>query len=382
MRLYKRGAMYWFELEFAGKRYQKSTKSKNERVARQVMSAFHIALIRGDVGIIERKPVPTFAAAMKAFISWSTVEHQAHPSTTDRYRYSSIPLLAHFRDKPLDTITPDAVDEYKQMRSRARRKAKKKEHQTQLRPATVNRELACLRAMFNHAIKANHELRNPISKLTGVKLLAENNQQDRVLTYTEEERYLANAAEPLSDVATLILEQGARPGEVFAIEAPAIDLDARTWRISRGKTPSARRLLQLTNVSVAILRRLIEKHPSGPLFPRDGDASLPIRSLQSAHERAVAASKVPDFRLYDLRHTFATRAAEAGVDLVTLAAVLGHSRIQMVLRYAHPTQGHQALAMEKAVEHKATEREKEKQRLKQIEERKKQSGLYVLPKQA
>uniref|UniRef100_E6QLI3 Integrase n=1 Tax=mine drainage metagenome TaxID=410659 RepID=E6QLI3_9ZZZZ len=34
------------------------------------------------------------------------------------------------------------------------------------------------------------------------------------------------------------------------------------------------------------------------------------------------------------------------IDLVTLAAMLGHSRIQMVLRYAHPTQEHQAQAME------------------------------------
>lgn len=45
---------------------------------------------------------------------------------------------------------------------------------------------------------------------------------------------------------------------------------------------------------------------------------------------------MPRFRLYDLRHTWATRAAEAGVDLVTLAALLGHSKIVMVMRYAHP----------------------------------------------
>lgn len=35
----------------------------------------------------------------------------------------------------------------------------------------------------------------------------------------------------------------------------------------------------------------------------------------------------------------------AGIDLVTLAAMLGHSRIQMVLRYAHPTEEHQFAAM-------------------------------------
>ncbi|HEX4582038.1 MAG TPA: hypothetical protein VH139_08240, partial [Acidobacteriaceae bacterium] len=38
---------------------------------------------------------------------------------------------------------------------------------------------------------------------------------------------------------------------------------------------------------------------------------------------------------------------EAGIDLVTLAAMLGHSKINMVLRYAHPTQEHQTKAMEK-----------------------------------
>jgi integrase len=69
--------------------------------------------------------------------------------------------------------------------------------------------------------------------------------------------------------------------------------------------------------------------------------------VNNAHDRAVKESKVAPFRLYDLRYTWATRAAMSGIDLVTLAVMLGHSRIQMELRYAHPTQQYQAHAMQR-----------------------------------
>ena len=75
--------------------------------------------------------------------------------------------------------------------------------------------------------------------------------------------------------------------------------------------------------------------------------------VNNAHNGAVVRSRVPHFRLYDCRHRFATRAAIAGVDLVTLAAVLGHSNLTMVLRYAHPTEEHQFEAIRKVAEYSA-----------------------------
>jgi site-specific recombinase XerD len=50
---------------------------------------------------------------------------------------------------------------------------------------------------------------------------------------------------------------------------------------------------------------------------------------------------------YDFRHTFATRVAEAGVDLPTLAALLGHGSIRCVQKYVHPTADHKKQAMKR-----------------------------------
>ena len=83
------------------------------------------------------------------------------------------------------------------------------------------------------------------------------------------------------------------------------------------------------------------------IFPCESDDARSVPKVNNAHDRAVRDSKVAPLRLYDLRHTWATRAAMSGIDLVTLAAMPGHSGIQMVLRYAHPTQDHQTAAMER-----------------------------------
>lgn len=213
-----------------------------------------------------------------------------------------------------------------------------------LRPATVNRELACLKHLFSR----NSELvaRNPVK---GVKFFAENNEQCRVLTTDEEKRYLLAATQPLQDIATLMLETGMRPEEACRIRRENVNLGEGYVFIPFGKTKAARRKLALSERAYnVLLHRINDTEIKGEhLFPGRGEGDKPLVKVNHAHTSAVKRSGVKPFVLYALRHTFATRAVEAGVDLVTLAAMLGHSRLAMVMRYAHPSEEHQFEAMRK-----------------------------------
>ena len=337
MSIFKRGNVYWYHFMFNGEHIQESTKQGNPRAAHQIEAARKTALAKGEVGITERKKVPGFKTAMREFLAWSEMQHEQHPRTYRRYLVSSAALLRHFGDQRLDKITSDSVEQFKAARS----VAKGQRTHRRIMPATVNRELACMRAMFNHAIKAGVPVKNPISK-SGAKALPEDNEQTRVLSFDEQARYLAAATPMLRDVATLILETGMRPEEVYRIQPENVNLAGGFLFNPFGKTKAARRRVPLTVAARNLLTLRMAGLETPFLFACDTDPARPVPKVNNAHDRAVKASKVAPFRLYDLRHTWATRAAESGIDLVTLAALLGHSKIQMVLRYAHPSQEHQA----------------------------------------
>jgi integrase len=356
MALYKRGKTWWMNFWFDGQRIQRSTKIANKRDAEEYERAYRTQLAKAEVGIEPKKPIPGFRQAMDEFLAASKVEHSEKPNTHRRYEIASIPLLDFFRDKRVDQVLPSDVEKYKSWRieqvckprgpkpKKPTIRPKNARPPKKIAPATVNRELACLKKLLNRLVREDVLRSNPVSK---VKLFAENNQQLRVLTYSEEKIYLMACSQPLRDYALLLLETGMRPGEALSLQLSHVFLDQNQLQVVKGKTKAARRTIWLTQRAKDVLSRRIASAKGEYVFgsPRVPDANKPVVKLNNAHAGSLRRSKLPHFRLHDLRHTFATRQVESGTDLVTLAALLGHSRLEMVMRYAHPSDSHKIEAM-------------------------------------
>ena len=167
-----------------------------------------------------------------------------------------------------------------------------------------------------------------------------------MVTRAEEIAYFTHAAKRpnLHDVAKLILLQGMRPEEAMRLRPEDVDLERGTVHIPKGKTKAARRALKLRAESKEILARRVAAGTTW-IFPGKNPAR-PLSKLNCPHDRTLREADV-SFVLYDLRHTFATRAAEAGVPLATLAAILGHNNLRSVIKYVHPSEADQFRAIDR-----------------------------------
>jgi integrase len=88
-------------------------------------------------------------------------------------------------------------------------------------------------------------------------------------------------------------------------------------------------------MAFTILNELQRNKTSLYVFPSNRKMDSRLLDLKKGFKRAVKIAKLSPIRFHDLRHIFATRLVQAGVDIITVQHLLGHAKITMTARYAH-----------------------------------------------
>jgi len=214
MAVYKqpKSKYWWYKFTWNGELIRQSTKQTNKRVAEQMDAAHRTSLAKGEVGIRERKPVPSLKDfADHDFLPFVRSTFAAKPKTLAYYENRVSRLLAFERlaGERLDAITSDKVAEFIAQRQEAKGKCG-----SRLQVSSLNRELQALRRMFHLAQEWGRVER----ALPSVKMLPGEKHRERVLTAPEEDLYFNSASThamaqyadptPLRDVATILLDCG------------------------------------------------------------------------------------------------------------------------------------------------------------------------------
>ncbi len=342
MSLYRRDGskFWWMKFTFDGELVQQSTKCSNKRDAATIEAAFRHELALGRIGIEPKVKAPTFEKAVDDFLVWSKIQYAEQPTTYRRYYFSGELLKKYFGNVKVDKIQKKDVESFIAWRS-GQTSRKTKEFITR---ETINNELLTLKIILKRLVESRILRTSPAS---GVKQLKANDRNFHVISTDEEKRYLLAAPQPLQDVAILMLETGMRCGEVYRVRRQDVSFEKGFLQVVKGKTDSSIRQVHLSDRAKAVLQYRADKFTGDNLFPQnDIDGSRATFTLDRLHLETIKKLELK-FRLYDARHTFASRAAENGIDLLVLASILGHNSLKMVMRYAHPSETFKADAIRK-----------------------------------
>lgn len=258
-------------------------------------------------------------------------------------------LKRFFPGMALHEIGPEDVERFK-----ANRKAEKAEHfkatkTTPISPATINRELTCLKTLFNKAEEWGRIEKNPIRN---VRKLKEPNFRERILTAEEVERLIENASASFRPILIVALNTGMRRSEILSLKWANVDLIRCYIFIEDSKSGRSRKI----PINGSVMEALAPLPQAGEFVFFNPETGTHIQDVKTAFHAACKKSKkdpdkkddpgITGVRFHDLRHTAASKMIEAGVDLVTVSKILGHASIQMTMRYAHPTPENMRRAVE------------------------------------
>lgn len=314
----KKGVSFFIHYQVDGHRKRKVLKGVKTRAeAVKVLNAEVADAQRGKYHF--SKKVITFNEMADLYLEKYSKVNKKSWKTSDWVYLRR--LKPYFGKYLLSKISPEVIEEY-----RAERLS------TGIKKCSVNREVSCLRKVFNIGIAWGYASSNPVRK---VKLYSEKeNIRERILMEDEEKRLLDASPSYLKSMIMVGLYTGMRKGEVFKLKWQNVDFDRKQISIKESKS-SKERKIPINSILFSLLYALkAQNGQSEHVFPNPA-TGMPYTDIKRSFGTACENADIEDLRYHDLRHTFATRLVRRGVDLVIVKELLGHASIVTTQRYLH-----------------------------------------------
>jgi len=311
----KKGGSWGIDFYDNGRRVKKIIGSKQD--AEHSLHLLKADSLRGELHLIKKSDM-SFKELTEKYLEYGKTNGKR---SLRRDGCSIKALMSHFEYLKISQITPLHIENYK-----------KKRLEEKKMPGTINRELACLKHMYTLAKKWKLTRENPVSE---VKLLKEEKYKMEILSKVEAELLINAATEHLKPILIVALNTGMRRGEVLGLRWS--DIDFVNYNINVKNTKSGKdRTIPMNSLVVGALKKL--DMSSEFVFPYPRRKNKPLKDVSHSLNTACHKVGIDKLRFHDLRHTAATFMVQAGIDLVTIKEILGHSTVQMTMIYCHSSQ--------------------------------------------
>lgn len=336
MSVYKRRGSWFCDITIDGRRAQRVLKKARTRAqAIKAAAVIEQQIFENKYGL-EKRPEVRFEDFVKeTFLPYSELHKKSYP---DDVKHCEV-LKATFGKLNLPEITPPLIEQFKRKRLEGKTIYKRKRN-----PATVNRELSVLSKIFSLAFDAELIDVNPCRR---VRKFRTDNRRTRYLTHEEETRLFEQlkGQDWLKAIVTTAIHTGMRQGEIFDLKWFDVDFPRKAIHVRVSKN-GRDRFIPMNQTVRSLLEALARM--SEYVFPSPKTKKRLV-DIKSSFDKAKRDAGISDFRFHDLRHTAATRMADAGADAFTLASIFGWSDIRMALRYTHATDEAKRRAVENLV---------------------------------
>ncbi len=229
-------------------------------------------------------------------------------------------LLPAFGAKPLDRITPAHVRKWFDRYSRTA-------------PGGANRALDVLRQIMNFATACDHVEANPaegIRRNRRPALTRFLSREEIARLHGVLDAQTGKGSRQQADIVRLLLLTGCRKGEITGLSWSEV----HDGMLALADSKTGPRTVPLNTQARAILDRQL-RGESPFVFPSPLDPARPRYPDLRFWYRIRREAGFEDVRLHDLRHTMASHAVMNGVPVPVVSRLLGHSNVQMTMRYAH-----------------------------------------------